>query len=708
MPRRLLRGRSIRLLASVVPVLATLVIAPSAIAGSVTIIENAPHAGAIRFSYTIYNGSTAAGGFDLAHGESRFVDWGPLDGGAVGATEVAGWTSSFSCQGAYSAVDARGVWVNGDQNPTCTVTHTKNPDSPPPFGPPPPEPSPGGACVDGQDNDGDAVIDFPADAGCGTPQDTTETGPLPRCNAYSVDRYTTLDVPAAEGILTNDVDPAGGGLRPEVTSLSFAATKLRLEERSGAFSYEASANDSSEGHFEYRVVDATGEVSQSVRVTILIDQPVPAALASACGASRVCTIEGTAGNDSLSGTAGADVICGYGGNDSIRGLGGDDRIAAGAGDDVVDGLEGNDQILGGPGDDVLHGGIGDDAMEGEAGDDTLRSGQGKDTLGGGLDNDLLGGGSGDDRLNGGDGEDTATYLSSRRAVTAHLGRGSVTGEGKDRLAQIENVHGSRRNDKLTGSGSANNLDGKDGEDRLNGGAGDDLVIGGAGRDRLVGGAGTDILTDGVGTNRFVGGAGNDFLYGRNSISETLDCGRGFDYTSIDRKDSHAGCERVLHATLPQPGRHSQRASAANHRSKGLGTISDAIISASGMYDYAALWAGLAKSDKNECGINFVLGLPNPLKKVRAVLGAWKQLDNRLDVFSDSQIDSPCTRAKKYQDLSWMGHYYWRLLYGTTNTARLRTWDLHTDVHRKLDICVENFRFENGYRVRIRLPSTGGC
>ncbi|HLL98552.1 MAG TPA: hypothetical protein VK276_05700 [Rubrobacteraceae bacterium] len=79
-----------------------------------------------------------------------------------------------------------------------------------------------------------------------------------------------------------------------------------------------------------------------------------------------CTINGTAGSDTLVGTAGDDFICA---------------------------LSGNDRITGGSGNDVIVGGPGRDRLFGEAGNDLLNS---KDRV------------KHNDRLNGGDGTDICT------------------------------------------------------------------------------------------------------------------------------------------------------------------------------------------------------------------------------------------------------------------------------------------------------------
>jgi Ca2+-binding RTX toxin-like protein len=70
------------------------------------------------------------------------------------------------------------------------------------------------------------------------------------------------------------------------------------------------------------------------------------------GTSRICTINGTPGNDLLLGTSHDDVICGFGGKDRIVGDAGEDLIYAGTGNDVISAQDRSlDRVDGGPGKD---------------------------------------------------------------------------------------------------------------------------------------------------------------------------------------------------------------------------------------------------------------------------------------------------------------------------------------------------------------------
>lgn len=160
----------------------------------------------------------------------------------------------------------------------------------------------------------------------------------------------------------------------------------------------------------------------------------------------MATIQGTAGNDTLTGTATKDSMYGRDGNDIIKGLGGGDYLSGGNGADTLYGGDGDDNLDGGAGNDTLYGEGGTNSVRGMAGDDRLISGTGRDALSGEAGNDtflLMGKGlsesgsgwEGDDRfevyaraissatkntfaMSGDDGFDTATFT----------GRFTVNGE----------------------------------------------------------------------------------------------------------------------------------------------------------------------------------------------------------------------------------------------------------------------------------------
>jgi Ca2+-binding RTX toxin-like protein len=118
-----------------------------------------------------------------------------------------------------------------------------------------------------------------------------------------------------------------------------------------------------------------------------------------------------------------------------------------------------------------------------------------DRLTGDLHANVLEGGAGADRLDGGWGSDTASYAHAAAAVTADLSKSANnTGEAAgDTYLSIENLLGSKFNDRLVGDNFNNVLTGGDGQDTLIANAGNDKLIGGLGADTLNGGAGRDLF-----------------------------------------------------------------------------------------------------------------------------------------------------------------------------------------------------------------------
>lgn len=74
-------------------------------------------------------------------------------------------------------------------------------------------------------------------------------------------------------------------------------------------------------------------------------------------------------NDTINGQAGDDTISGLGGNDLLRGEIGDDLLLGGKGSDTLRGGIGNDLLLGGKGNDILVGQEGNDTLTGGKGED---------------------------------------------------------------------------------------------------------------------------------------------------------------------------------------------------------------------------------------------------------------------------------------------------------------------------------------------------
>ena len=169
-----------------------------------------------------------------------------------------------------------------------------------------------------------------------------------------------------------------------------------------------------------------------------------------------------------------------------------------------------------------------------AGADVIHGSRNTETLVGFGGNDVLIGGAGADTLIGGSGINTASYATAKAAVIVDwLGASSGDAQG-DTWTGIQNLLGSRFNDRLYANDNAN---------RLTGGLGNDTLVGRLGADTLDGGAGVDtasydasfdpviasllnpaLNTDAAAGDKYIsieniaGGTYDDTLYGNNSAN----------------------------------------------------------------------------------------------------------------------------------------------------------------------------------------------
>jgi Ca2+-binding RTX toxin-like protein len=212
----------------------------------------------------------------------------------------------------------------------------------------------------------------------------------------------------------------------------------------------------------------------------------------------------------------ADTIFGNGGNDRIDADDGDDKVYGGSGDDLIKGGAGNDKIYGGADDDTLFGNDDNDIVDGGSGNDLLDGGRGNDDLRGGTGNDTLIDFSGTDLFDGGAGRDELNYSSFDGKINITL-NGEAEGTARqfvftslysggpeswieaspDETFSIEDVVGTRNNDRITGGDDANILEGRAGNDHLYGRGGNDVIDGGDGADWIDGGKGYDTMTGGL-------------------------------------------------------------------------------------------------------------------------------------------------------------------------------------------------------------------
>lgn len=274
---------------------------------------------------------------------------------------------------------------------------------------------------------------------------------------------------------------------------------------------------------------------------------------------------GFEGNDRLDGGADDDALLGGSGDDTLVGGEGDDVLNGGRDDDYLLGGTGKDLLNGAAGDDRLEAGIEGDVVIGGFGIDTVIYSQARrglvieldrgfttiqnpdslafvaNTLDGienvvgtrfddlifgsnddndlfaGLGTDFLEGGRGADRIDGAAGIDTASYAGSNAGVRitlddVTLNRASFASGGDatgDVLVSIENLTGSRFDDRLFGNNGRNTLRGEAGNDSLAGLNDDDVLVGGAGNDTLSGGEGDDLLDGGIGSDTIDGGTVSD-------------------------------------------------------------------------------------------------------------------------------------------------------------------------------------------------------
>jgi Ca2+-binding RTX toxin-like protein len=298
--------------------------------------------------------------------------------------------------------------------------------------------------------------------------------------------------------------------------------------------------------------------------------------------------DGEDGNDVLDGTGAIPAGIGQTAGLTLNGGAGNDTITGSALNDFLSGGDGNDQINAAAGNDTLSGGTGNNTLNGGTGIDCVTDlvtdkatltntsliGIGKSTLisiecaelfgndgnnlidasgftptniapplpglilHGGGGNDTLIGTSKNDALFGDTGLDTVRLISTTgNAIVAT--NGTLTdGNTTDVLDSIEALElyghstkgttinaaafngyttlvGGSGRDILTAGQKSSLLKGNAGNDVMTGGAGDDTFFGGAGNDTMDGGLGNDQMRGEDGNDSMEGGAGDDRMFGDN-------------------------------------------------------------------------------------------------------------------------------------------------------------------------------------------------
>ena len=272
--------------------------------------------------------------------------------------------------------------------------------------------STGKLVMERSDNSSLTPVDLAQDPGADNFDGNPDWAPDGRPLCPDSTAATTPNTPVTITVTCTDTGPA----YEQTDVLEFSGTDpangtLTQDQAGQPFTYTPNQGFTGTDSFEVRSFDGLGFGSDrgTVTITVAVNQPPPPPPTVRC-ASRIATIVGTTGNDTLNGTSGVDVIAGLGGNDTIRGAGandvvcggsGSDRIGGGSGNDRVSGEAGNDRISGNSGNDRLTGGSGNDRLTGGTGRDRLTGNSGRDSLFGGGGRDTLIAGAGRDRLDGG-------------------------------------------------------------------------------------------------------------------------------------------------------------------------------------------------------------------------------------------------------------------------------------------------------------------
>ncbi|MCL1077780.1 hypothetical protein D5R81_06620 [Parashewanella spongiae] len=240
------------------------------------------------------------------------------------------------------------------------------------------------------------------------------------------------------------------------------------------------------------------------------------------------SVDGGAGEDTLRINSGSDVTVTLSDPDSdstsssyITGV---ENIMSDSGNDTLTGNRLANVIAGSEGNDTINAGDGNDVISGGIGLDTIDGGLGSDTLNYSLENNTTLNASGV-RVSLEDGE---TYDNAH-----HFGEGLL-----DRFENIENVFGTRFNDRIVGDSADNTLGGGAGNDRIFGHGGSDFLLGGSGDDTLTAGYANETtpITEQK-ASYFSGGLGSDTIIG--------DGGGDTVSYSIDKEDAKLAHRIIL-------------------------------------------------------------------------------------------------------------------------------------------------------------------
>jgi hypothetical protein len=355
-----------------------------------------------------------------------------------------------------------------------------------------------------------------------------------------------LDIAAfADSPTQTTVDLGAGTATGDGSDVLIAVENVIGSPFNDALTGDAAANELSAGDGDDKLSGGGGD--DTLKGQGGIDSTSYAAVSGPVTADlRAGTVSGDgsdaiSGIENLTGSPAADTITGDDADNMLDGGPGHDTVSfagAPAGVDADLGFNGST----GDGTDTL---IGFEDLTGSAHADKLAGDAAANVLIGGDGNDTLLGGAGNDQLKGEGGADTAGYAGATASITADLRAGTISGQGIDTLAGVENVTGSPQGDTLAGDGGNNVLDGAGGADTVSfaaspalidsslatgvttgdgsdtvlrvenaiGSTHNDSIAGSAGGNAIAGGLGNDTLASGDGNDQISGEDGNDRLFG---------------------------------------------------------------------------------------------------------------------------------------------------------------------------------------------------
>ncbi|MET4258845.1 Ca2+-binding RTX toxin-like protein [Bradyrhizobium sp. S3.12.5] len=280
--------------------------------------------------------------------------------------------------------------------------------------------------------------------------------------------------------------------------------------------------------------------------------------ASALAAVIGLTIDGGAGNDTITGSQGADTLIGGDGNDKVTGGRSSDVALLGAGDDtfVWNPGDGSDTVEGGTGTDTLvfnGSNVAENmSISANGGRALLTRDVGAITMDlNGVERVQIAAAGGADNINVGDLTGTGV---TQVAIDLSAGPGSQSGDGAADRVTVNGTAGDDNIKVVTSSGSvvvnglaaqvtiahadagdALALNGGVGNDvidasaikagqlvslNINGGDGNDTITGSAGNDTVIGGRGNDVAS--------LGGGDDTFVWNPGDGSDTVEGGKGTD------------------------------------------------------------------------------------------------------------------------------------------------------------------------------------